>query len=315
MVFAAGAPVKPESVVELDLAANHLSVLQTATNTDIDAGYISQPEAVEFPTDNDLTAHAFYYAPTNRDYAPPPGDKPPLLVTCHGGPTGAATMDLDLWTQYWTSRGIAVLDVNYGGSTGYGRDYRERLMGEWGVVDVNDSINGARFLVARGDVDENRLAISGESAGGYTALAALTFRDVFKAGASHFGVSDLEALLDGIHKFDTHSLHALIGPYPLYRKKYVERSPINYAEQLSSPVIFFQGLEDTIVPADQSKMMFDVLREKGVPTAYITFEGEEHGFVRSENIKRALEAELYFYSRVFGFDVADRIAPVAIYNL
>ena len=224
-------------------------------------------------------------------------------------------MDLDLWTQYWTSRGIAVLDVNYGGSTGYGRDYRERLIGEWGVVDVDDSINGARYLVARGDVDENRMMISGASAGGYTALAAMTFRDVFKAGASHFGVSDLEALLDGIHKFDTHSLDGLIGPYPLYRKKYMERSPINYAEQLSCPVIFFQGLDDTIIPSDQSERMFYVLRDKGVPTAYITFEGEQHGFVKSENVKRALEAELYFYSRLFGFELADSIEPVKIENL
>jgi len=224
-------------------------------------------------------------------------------------------MELDMWTQYWTSRGFAVLDVNYGGSTGYGRDYRERLVGEWGVVDVDDSVNGALYLVARGDVDENRLIISGGSAGGYTALAALTFRDIFKAGASHFGVSDLEALLDGIHKFDTHSLVGLIGPYPLYRKKYVERSPINYAELLSCPVIFFQGLDDTIVPADQSEMMFNVLRDKGVPTAYIAFEGEQHGFLQSENIKRTLEAELYFYARVFGFEIADAVPPVHIENM
>lgn len=315
VVFEAGSPVKPNSVLELNLVTGDLAILQVAITAEIDANYLSIPEPVEFPTENELTAHAFYYPPKNPDYIAPPGEKPLLLVTCHGGPTGAATMELDLWTQYWTSRGVAVLDVNYGGSTGYGRDYRERLIGEWGVVDVNDSINGARYLVARGDADEHRLAISGGSAGGYTALAAMTFRNVFKAGASHFGVSDLEALLDGIHKFDTHSLHGLIGPYPLYRKRYVERSPINYVEQLSCPVIFFQGLDDKIVPAEQSEMMFTVLRDKGVPTAYITFEGEQHGFVRSENIKRALEAELYFYSRLFGFELADPVEPVHICNL
>jgi dipeptidyl aminopeptidase/acylaminoacyl peptidase len=315
VVVEAGSPVRPMSVLELNLASNELTVLQLSTTANIPREFLSLPEPIEYPTGNGATAHAFYYPPTNSDYVAPPGEKPPLLVTCHGGPTGAATMDLDLCTQYWTSRGIAVLDVNYGGSTGYGRDYRERLMGEWGVVDVDDSTKGALFLTARGDVDENRLMISGGSAGGFTALAAMTFRDVFKAGASHFGVSDLEALLEDIHKFDTHSLLALVGPYPLYRKKYVERSPINFAEKLSCPVIFFQGLDDTIVPADQSKAMFEVLRDKGVATAYLTFEGEQHGFQKSETIRRVLEAELYFYSRVFGFETDDQIPPVHIENM
>ena len=315
VVFEAGSPIRPDSVLELDLETRDLTVLQVAVQTDIDPEYLSIPEPIEFPTEKGLTAHAFYYAPRNRDYTGPVGEKPPLLVTCHGGPTGAATMELELTTQYWTSRGFAMLDVNYGGSTGYGRDYRERLIGEWGVVDVDDSVNGALYLVGRGVVDPNRLAISGGSAGGYTALAAMTFRDIFKAGASHFGVSDLEALLNDIHKFDTHSLDGLVGPYPLYRKKYFERSPINYVEQLSCPVIFFQGLNDTIVPPDQSEMMFEVLRKKGVPTAYITFEGEGHGFQQSANIKRSLEAEMYFYSRVFGFALADPVEPVQIENL
>jgi dipeptidyl aminopeptidase/acylaminoacyl peptidase len=315
VVFEAGSPVRPMSVLELNLASNELTVLQLSTTANIPPEFLSLPEPIEYPTGNGATAHAFYYPPSNSDYVAPPGEKPPLLVTCHGGPTGAATMDLDLCTQYWTSRGIAVLDVNYGGSTGYGRDYRERLMGEWGVVDVDDSTNGALFLTARGDVDANRLMISGGSAGGFTALAAMTFRDVFKAGASHFGVSDLEALLEDIHKFDTHSLHALVGPYPLYRKKYVERSPINFAEKLSCPVIFFQGLDDTIVPAEQSKAMFEVLRDKGVATAYLTFEGEQHGFQKSETIRRVLEAELYFYSRVFAFETDDQIPAVHIENM
>ena len=314
VVFEAGSPVEPMSVLELDLATRALTVLQVSSTARVDPKYLSIPENLEFPTEKNLTAHAFYYAPKNPDYCPPAGEKPPLLVTGHGGPHSATSLELDLSIQYWTSRGIGVLDVNYGGSTGYGRDYRERLIGEWGVVDVDDCTNGARYLIIRGDVDAERVVISGGSAGGYTALAAMTFRDVFKAGASHFGVSDLETLIDDIHKFDTNSLVGLVGPYPLYRKRYIERSPINYAEQLNCPVIFFQGLEDTIVPADQSEMMFDVVRKRGVPTAYIAFEGEYHGFQQSENIKRALEAELYFYSLVFGFQLADPVDPVHIEN-
>lgn len=314
VVFEAGSPVQPMSVLELDLATGALTVLQVASTAQVDLAYLSIPENLDFPTAKDVTAHAFYYAPQNPDYRPPPGEKPPLLVTCHGGPHSATSLALDLSIQYWTSRGMGVLDVNYGGSTGYGRDYRERLIGEWGVVDVDDCANGARYLVMRGDVDAERVVISGGSAGGYTALAAMTFRDVFRAGASYFGVSDLEALINDIHKFDTNSLVGLVGPYPLYRKRYAERSPINYAEQLTCPVIFFQGLEDTIVPADQSEMMFEVVRSHGVPTAYIAFEGEYHGFRQSVNIKRALEAELYFYARIFGFDLADAIEPVQIEN-
>jgi dipeptidyl aminopeptidase/acylaminoacyl peptidase len=314
VVFEAGSPVQPMSVLELNLATGALAVLQMASTAKVDLAYLSIPENLEFPTSKNVAAHAFYYAPKNPDYRPPTGEKPPLLVTCHGGPHSATSLELNLSIQYWTSRGIGVLDVNYGGSTGYGRDYRERLIGEWGVVDVDDCANGARYLVVRGDVDAERVVISGGSAGGYTALSAMTFRDVFKAGASHFGVSDLEALIDDIHKFDTNSLVGLVGPYPLYRRRYIERSPINYAEQLNCPVIFFQGLEDTIVPADQSEMMFDVVRKRGVPTAYIAFEGEYHGFQQSENIKRALEAELYFYARVFGFELADPIEPVHIEN-
>jgi dipeptidyl aminopeptidase/acylaminoacyl peptidase len=314
VVFEAGSPTKSMAVLELNLISGALTVLQVASTANVDLEYLSIPENLEFPTEKAATAHAFYYAPKNPDYRPPAGEKPPLLVTCHGGPHSATSLELDLSIQYWTSRGIGVLDVNYGGSTGYGRDYRERLIGEWGVVDVDDCANGANYLVARGDVDAERVVISGGSAGGYTALAAMTFRDVFKAGASHFGVSDLEALIDDIHKFDTNSLVGLVGPYPLYRRRYIERSPINYAEQLNCPVIFFQGLEDTIVPADQSEMMFEVIRKKGVPTAYIAFEGEYHGFQQSENIKRTLEAELYFYAHVFGFELADPVEPVQIEN-
>ena len=222
---------------------------------------------------------------------------------------------MDLGVQFWTSRGIGVLDVNYGGSTGYGREYRERLNGDWGVVDVDDCCNAALYIVSQGDADPDRLAIDGGSAGGYTTLAALTFKDVFKAGASHYGVSDLEALAKETHKFESRYLDGLVAPYPEGKDLYQERSPINHTEQLSCPLILFQGLEDQIVPPNQAEMMFDAVRAKGIPTAYIPFEGEQHGFRRSENIKRALEAELYFYSKVFGFDLADEIDPVEIFNL
>jgi dipeptidyl aminopeptidase/acylaminoacyl peptidase len=217
--------------------------------------------------------------------------------------------------QYWTSRGIAVLDVNYGGSTGYGRAYRERLKGNWGVVDVDDCVNGARFLVERGEVDGNRLMITGGSAGGYTTLCALTFRDDFKAGASHYGVSDAEALARDTHKFESRYLDGLFGPYPERRDIYYQRSPINFAERLSCPTIFFQGLEDKVVPPNQAEMMIEALRQKGVPVAYVPFEDEQHGFRQAKNIQRALDSELYFYSRVFEFELAEPVEPVEIENL
>ena len=315
VVFAAGSPGQPISLLQLDLEDGELAVVQVESDVEPASGYLSLPEAIEFPTSNNETAHAFFYPPANQDYSAPDDERPPLLVTCHGGPHSAATAELNLAVQYWTSRGIGVLDVNYGGSTGYGRDFRERLIGEWGVVDVNDCVNAALYLVERGDVDGNRIAISGGSAGGFTALAALTFRNVFKAGASYFGVSDLESLLTDIHKFDTHSLVGLVGPYPLYRKRYIERSPINYPDHATCPTIFFQGLEDTIVPAIQSEEMFKALRRNGVPTAYLAFEGEHHGFRQAETIKRALAAEFYFYSRIFGFVPADDLEPIPIENL
>jgi dipeptidyl aminopeptidase/acylaminoacyl peptidase len=238
-----------------------------------------------------------------------------LLVISHGGPTSATSATLRLDIQFWTSRGFAVLDVNYGGSTGYGRAHRERLKGRWGIVDVDDCTHGARYLVDRGEVDARRLAIRGGSAGGYTTLAALTFRDVFRAGASHYGVSDLEALARDTHKFESRYLDGLIGPYPERLDLYRERSPIHHAERLACPVILFQGLEDKVVPPSQAEVMRDALRAKGLPVAYVPFAGEQHGFRRAENIKRSLEAELYFYARVFGFSPADPIEPVAIDNL
>ncbi len=271
--------------------------------------------AIEFPTADSLTAHGYFYPPRNHDYALPANEKPPLLVISHGGPTSSSSASLKYSIQYWTSRGIAVLDVNYGGSSGYGRAYRERLNGQWGVVDVDDCVNGARYLAERGKVDGNRLAIRGGSAGGYTTLCALTFRDTFKAGASHYGISDLEALAKDTHKFESRYLDRLIGPYPERRDLYVERSPIHFTDRLSCPMIIFQGLEDKVVPPNQAEKMVEAVRAKKLPVAYLTFEGEQHGFRKAENIKRVLEAELYFYSKVFGFELAEPVEPVEIENL
>ena len=314
-LFLGGSPVERASLVMLDLERLAPVVLRRSSELDIDVGYLSVPEAIEYPTEGGLAAHGFFYAPRNRDFQAPEGERPPLLVMCHGGPTASSSSTLSLGVQYWTSRGIAVLDVNYGGSTGYGRDYRERLKGRWGIVDVDDCVNGARYLAERGEIDGARCAITGGSAGGYTTLSALTFRDHFKAGASHFGVSDLAALVRDTHKFESRYLDGLIGPYPERSDLYSERSPIKFTDQLSCPVIFFQGLEDKVVPPNQAEMMVDALRAKGLPVAYVPFEGEQHGFRRAENIKRALDGELYFYSRVFGFELADEVQAVHIENL
>ncbi len=315
VVFRGSSPTEPASIVRLDPSTGEHEVLRRSEALEIDPGYLSVPEPVEFPTENGRTAYAFFYAPKNRDFVAPDGELPPLLVMSHGGPTAATSTALDLEIQYWTSRGIAVLDVNYGGSTGYGREYRRRLDGAWGVVDVEDCANGAKYLARRGLVDGGRLMITGGSAGGYTTLCALAFTDTFAAGASHFGVSDVKELAKETHKFESRYLERLIGPYPERADLYRERSPIHYAEKLSCPVIFFQGLEDEVVPKEQAETMFAALREKGLPVTYVPFEGEQHGFRRAENIRRALDGELYFYSRIFGFDLADPVEPVPIENL
>jgi dipeptidyl aminopeptidase/acylaminoacyl peptidase len=314
-VFRAGAPQQGTSLVALDLATNKIEVLKRASELKIDEGYISIVQAIEFPTSGGQTAHAFYYPPRNRDFNAPAGERPLLLVKSHGGPTASASTALSLNIQYWTSRGIAVLDVNYGGSTGYGREYRRRLNGAWGVTDVDDCANGARHLASEGLIDGERSVIMGSSAGGYTTLAALTFRDTFRAGASHYGVSDLVALVRDTHKFESRYLDNLIGPYPERADLYHARSPINFTDRLSCPVIFFQGLEDKVVPPNQAELMVEALRSKGLPVAYVAFAGEQHGFRRAENMMRALDGELYFYSRVFGFELADAIEPVPLENL
>ncbi|MBX3280155.1 MAG: S9 family peptidase [Acidobacteria bacterium] len=314
----AASPTELASIIRLDPATNDFEIIKRSSEAEIDPGYISSPEAVEFPTSQGRTAHGFFYAPRNKDYSAPEGELPPLLVMSHGGPTAATHASLRLTIQYWTSRGIGVLDVNYGGSTGYGRAYRERLNGEWGVVDVEDCAAGAQWLVRQGRADAERLAITGGSAGGYTTLCALVFGDVFRAGASHYGVSDLEALSLDTHKFEARYSDRLVGPFPEASELYRARSPIHHLERLSAPVIFFQGLEDKIVPPDQAERMVEALKAKALPVAYVAFEGEQHGFRQAANIKCALDGELYFYARVFGFtpdvDVDPRVIE-GMYNL
>ncbi len=314
-VFIGASPTAYVAVVKFDPDRDECKILRHSAGNRIDTGYISVARAIEFPTEGGLTAHGFFYSPVNKDFFAPDDELPPLVVMSHGGPTSATTDALDAEIQFWTSRGIAVLDVNYGGSTGYGREYRQRLNGRWGIVDVDDCINGARFLVADGKVDGNRLAIRGGSAGGYTTLAALTFRDTFHAGCSRYGVSDLQSLARDTHKFEAYYLNRLVGPYPEAVDLYMARSPIHFVEGLSSPVIFFQGLEDKVVLPDQAETMYHALKGKGIPTAYIPFEGEQHGFRIAGNIKAALDGELYFYSRIFAFQSADDIKPVEIDNL
>jgi len=314
-VFCAGSPTEALSVVALNLESNNHSVLRRSSSVEVDDGYVSSARQIEFPTEHGLTAYAFFYPPTNRDYEAPSSDLPPLIVISHGGPTSAATTTLKLSIQFWTSRGFGVLDVNYGGSTGYGTEYRRRLNGQWGVVDVDDCVNGAKYLVDRGEADGNRLIIRGGSAGGYTTLAALTFRQAFKAGASYYGISDLELLEQDCHKFESRYNDSLVGSYPARKALYVERSPIHFTDRLSCPLILFQGLEDKVVPPNQAEMMYDAALKKGLPVAYMPFEGEQHGFRKAENIKRSLDGELYFYSKVFGFELADPVEPVDIKNL
>lgn len=314
-VFIGGAAGEPASVVALDPASGQIEVLRRSSKVDIDAGYISPPEQLAFPTEDGKTAYGIYYAPRNCDYAAPADMRPPLIVECHGGPTAAASTMLSLKRQYWTSRGFAVVSVNYAGSTGYGRAYRERLNSQWGIADVDDCLAAARYLIDQGRVDGKHLAISGGSAGGYTVLCALTFHDLFQAGASYYGISDLEALAHDTHKFESRYLDRLVGPYPAKRELYRSRSPIHFAERLSCPVIFFQGLEDRVVPPNQTERMVQALRRSGIPVAYLAFEGEQHGFRQAANIKAAFDAELYFYSQVFGFEPADPIAPIPIDNL
>jgi len=300
------------AVVVMDLATGGVREVAQGSSEVLDPDLVSAPEPIDFTSRDGRRAYAFYYAPRNPGARAPEGERPPLLVKSHGGPTSAAVSTLDPRIQYWTSRGFAVVDVNYGGSTGYGRTYRELLREKWGVVDVEDCAWAARSLSAEGRVDASRLAISGGSAGGYTTLCALTFEDVFHVGASHYGIGDLEALVRDTHKFESRFMDGLVGPYPEMCDRYIERSPIHSPDRLSCPVIFFQGLEDRVVPPNQAESMVAALAARGIPHAYVPFEGEQHGFRKAENIAAALEGELYFYSQILGFEVDVRPAGVNI---
>ncbi len=311
----AGSSSEPTALIQIDVDSQAVTVLRSSISFSLDADYISTPSAVTYPTEDGNTGHAFYYPPRNAEYQGPPSERPPLLVKSHGGPTGASSPSFNLMIQFWTSRGFAVLDVNYGGSTGYGRAYRERLNGQWGIVDVDDCVSAVRTLVGRDKVDPKRVTITGGSAGGFTTLCALTFRDSFTAGSSYYGVSDLEALVRDTHKFEARYLDRLIGPLPERKDLYDQRSPIHFTDRISCPLILFQGLEDKVVPPNQAENMFNAVKSKGLPVAYIAFEGEQHGFRRAEHVKQVLDHELYFYSKIFGFIPADPVAAFPITNL
>ncbi|MBW2244889.1 MAG: S9 family peptidase [Deltaproteobacteria bacterium] len=303
-VFLGASPTRPMTVCRLDLDTGQIEEIASAfETTGYDPALWSVAQPVRYASTDGREAHAFLYRPTHPETSGPAGEAPPLLVKSHGGPTAATGPALRLGIQYWTSRGFAVMDVNYAGSTGYGRAYRNALRGAWGVADVDDCCEAAAFAVREGASDAARLAITGGSAGGYTTLCALTFRDVFGAGASHYGIGDLEALVRDTHKFEARYLDRLVGPYPEARERYRERSPIHFTERLSCPAIFLQGLDDPIVPPNQAEAMVAALAARGIPHAHVTFAGEGHGFRVAENICKALESELVFYSRIFGFPV------------
>jgi len=315
LAFVAGGPTTPTQVVSLDFSTRAVEVLRESDVVDFDSEYLSVPGPIEFPTTDGQTAFAHYYPPTNPVAVAPDGERPPLLVNVHGGPTSEADPELHLEVQFFTSRGFAYAEVNYRGSTGYGRAFRESLYGRWGVVDVDDAVAAARYLVGRGLADPDRLLIAGGSAGGWTTLCALTFRDVFATGSSYFGVSDLEPFAETTHKFESKYLDLLVGPLPEAAGLWAERSPVRHAEQLSSPLLILQGDEDEVVPPAQSEEIVRALQRRGLPYAYLVFEGEQHGFRKMESISRGLSAELTFYGKILGFEPADRLPPLEIVNL
>lgn len=316
VLFAAN-PGKASRLLELTFNGSQLQDSRAVTfssDNHFEEGELSSPQAFTFSTgvERDSEAHGFFYPPANPEHTGPAGDKPPLLVFCHGGPTGATETGLNLKIQYWTSRGFAVADINYRGSTGYGRHYRDQLKGLWGISDVEDVCAAVEHLAAQGLIDPDKAAIRGSSAGGYTVLAALTFTDSFKAGASLYGIGNLETLALDTHKFEARYLDSLVGPYPECRDIYLERSPIHRPDGLNCPVIFFQGLDDKVVPPNQAEAMVELLRDKEIPVAYVPFTGEGHGFRQAQNIQRCLEAELSFYAQIFGFAPAGDILPVDV---
>lgn len=315
VAFVGASPWQPASVYAMRLDGGDLQLLRAGSTLQADRTCTSVAQAIEFPTEGGRTAHAFHYAPRNAAFAAPAEERPPLLIMSHGGPTSMATDAYRAAVQFWTSRGIAVLDVNYSGSSGFGRAYRQRLDGAWGVADVADCIHGARFLVQQGLADGHRLIIRGGSAGGYTTLCALAFHQTFACGASLYGIGDLQTLAEDTHKFESRYLDRLVGPWPQARAVYEARSPIHHLDGFKCPLILLQGADDKVVPPEQSRRMHAALKARGVPVAYLEFEGEAHGFRDAANIVRALQAEATFYARVLGFTLADPLPPLAIDNL
>jgi dipeptidyl aminopeptidase/acylaminoacyl peptidase len=298
------------AIVRIDLGTGRYTVIRAPGEFRLAPDNVSRAEPIEFPTDDGRTAHAFFYPPVNAAFSGPASEKPPLVVKIHGGPTSHSKAELNLGAQFWTTRGFALLDVNHGGSSGFGRKYRERLDGNWGVVDVGDTVAAVKYLVGQGRVDGNRVAIRGGSAGGFTVLASLAFHNVFKAGANYYGVSDLEPLAQDTHKFESRYLDRLVAPLPQGRALYEARAPIRHLDGFDAPLITFQGADDKVVPPSQSRAIVAALQQKGVPVAYIEFEGEQHGFRKAESLVRSLEAELAFYGEVFGFTPAGVLPPV-----
>jgi len=312
LYFVGGSPNRLATITSIDLSGVAGEPIAEAGRLAIDPAWFSIPESIEYPSRDGTIAYAYFYPPCNPEVRAAAGELPPLLVMSHGGPTAAAHPLINFWIQYYTTRGWSVADVNYGGSSGYGRAYRERLDGRWGVVDVHDCEDLVEYLAKARRIDRDRVAIRGGSAGGYTTLAALTFGDTFRAGASHYGIGDLETLARDTHKFESRYLDRLIGPYPQARDLYIERSPIHHVDRLKCPVVFFQGLEDRVVPPNQAEAMVDALRRRQLPVAYVPFAGEQHGFRQAVNIKRALEGEYLFFARIFGFEPADALPPLDI---
>lgn len=316
VVFVGMGPKLGATIFEMDPISGKCDVIKKSKDkSDVSDEYISVPQLIEFPTTHDKTAFAFYYPPQNPNYKGEEGENPPLITMTHGGPTAHMPNILNSKVQFWTTRGFAVVDVNYGGSTGYGREYRDRLKRNWGEVDVDDCCNAALFLAKEGKVDGKRMAIEGGSAGGYTTLASLTFRDVFAAGCSYFGVSDLTMMLDDTHKYEARYLDSLVGKYPEEKERYIKYSPLHHTERLSCPILLLQGKEDKIVPPNQAEVMYDALLEKKIPTSYLLFDKEQHGFRIAENIIKSLEAQLYFYKRIFDIPVGEETPPIKIINL
>ncbi|MFT4768590.1 MAG: dipeptidyl aminopeptidase/acylaminoacyl peptidase [Glaciecola sp.] len=315
LYFTAGFADRPSALVSASLDGTIQEVIRRSSDSALDPQWVPLYEQVTFPLPSGGEAYGVYFAPKNPDAAATAGTAPPLIVSVHGGPTSVAGVSYRPEHYYWTSRGFAVLDLNYRGSTGFGREYRRALYGQWGITDVEDASAGAAWLAGQGLADAERLIIRGASAGGYTTLAVHAFYDTFAAGASYFGVSDIEALAKDTHKFESRYLDQLVGPYPERKDLYVERSPIRHLEGFSAPLLLLQGLDDPIVPPNQSEMIYEALKDRGIPTAYVAFEGESHGFRKAENQIAAREAELYFYAKVLGFDLADTLPGIPIDNL